>query len=282
MQIKIAKHAGTCFGVDNAINIAFEGAKRTNGNQTYILGDLVHNPQIVKQLNELGVSTIKDVMELKTDDNLIIRAHGEPEHVYTYCKNNNVNIIDCTCPFVRRVQIMAKQLQEMDYKVVLVGDKDHPEVRGIAAKAKDAIVISKASEITNELREHSKLGIISQTTQNTQNFKEIVSRLNEPGKQLEVHNTICSATTNRQNSALKLCDEVNKMIVIGGKNSANTKRLYELCKEKVDTYWITSADELKGQWFNKKDTVGITAGASTPTGIFEQVNHALSEGKIFK
>jgi len=270
MKIHIAEHAGTCFGVDNAIKIAFEATEREKN--LHILGDLVHNPQTVKQLLDRGVQVVDDIKQLSEGDNLIIRAHGENKATYAYCKKNNINIIDCTCPFVRRTQVIASQLDNSGYKVVLIGDADHPEVRGIAAQAKDPIIVSNAEQLdAKSLNGFQKLGVLAQTTQRKENFEEIVKGIISNNRETKVFNTICSATTNRQQAALKICDEVDLMIVIGGRNSANTKRLNEICSQKIKTHWITDAAELENQWFKNIKSVGITAGASTPEIVIQQI-----------
>jgi len=229
-------------------------------------------------LSEQGVQAISNITDLKEADNLIIRAHGEPREVYDYCEKNKINIIDCTCPFVKRAQMLASQLNNSGYKVVLIGDKDHPEVRGIAAHADNPIIIpNEADYQKEEIKKHNKIGILSQTTQKRTNFQNIVAKIISDSKETKVFNTICHATLNRQTAALKLCDEVDLMLVIGGRNSANTKRLYEICKEKITTHWITEKSEIQKEWFEKIGTVGITAGASTPKEQIESVVSALEK-----
>lgn len=275
MNIKIAEHAGTCFGVDNAIKIAFEAAERDNS-RLYILGELVHNPEVVKQLIGSGVKIIDDVKELREGDTLIIRAHGESKDTYAYCTENNINIIDCTCPFVKRTQILASQLDQSGYKVVLVGDPEHPEVRGIAAQAESPIVVSNSTELDEKtLNGYEKLGVLAQTTQKKDNFEKVVSKVASNTKETKVFNTICNATTHRQQAANKLCNDVDLMIVIGGKNSANTKRLYEICKEQVRTVWIAHEDELDEHILKNVGVFGITAGASTPIDTIKRISEII-------
>jgi 4-hydroxy-3-methylbut-2-enyl diphosphate reductase len=269
MEIKVAEHAGTCFGVSNAIKIAFEAAKREK--RIFILGQLVHNPFVVSQLQSKGVSIVDDLSELREGDSLIIRAHGEPKEVYVQCKKDGINIIDCTCPFVRRTQFLASELEIKGYQVLLVGDPDHPEVRGIAAQTQKPIIVSSPKDIISKIKNHEKVGILSQTTQKMQNFKDIVSNILDFQKELKIHNTICNATSTRQAAALRLCDMVETMVVIGGKNSANTKRLHEICSEKTTSFWITDASELRKEWFDNVKKVGITAGASTPKTVIDGV-----------
>jgi len=278
MKIIVAPHAGTCFGVNNAIKIAFEAADRY---KAHILGELVHNPQIVQKLADIGVKTILDIKDLNKGDNLIIRAHGEPKEVYEYCKKNQIQIIDCTCPFVKKAQNLAASLESEGYKVLLVGDEKHPEVRGIAAQTNDPIIVQSPNMLNrDDVKDHHKLGILSQTTQNKKNFREIIQNVLDLPSEIKIHNTICNATTNRQEAALKLSDDVDIMLVIGGKNSANTKRLFEICKEKIKTYWITDTKEIEKSWFNDYDTVGITAGASTPEEIIGRVKEHLDSLKF--
>lgn len=272
MQIKTAEHAGTCFGVNNAIKIAFEAAERTNGSNTYIMGDLVHNPQVVQDLLSKGVKTIKDINQLKQGDNLIIRAHGELKEVYDYCEANNINLIDASCPFVKKAQKIAEELEKQGYQVVLLGDKDHPEVRAIIDRTENAIVIPDPDNMDNdEIREYSKIGILSQTTQPREKLNKLILNILDYQKEIKIHNTICNATSNRQGAALELCSESDLMIVIGGKNSANTKNLFEICSDKTKTHWISDKQELKKEWFEGKNNIGITAGASTPDKIIKEV-----------
>jgi len=189
MKTKIAKHAGTCFGVNSAIRIAFEAAARES--RLFILGQLVHNPYVVDKLRKKGVKTIDDVSELTQGDNLLIRAHGELKSVYEYCQKNKINIIDCTCPFVKRAQELAAGLESDGYQVVLVGEPDHPEVRGIAAQVKDPVIISSRKDLDKTKISKTKVGVLSQTTQKKDNFTNVVSEILYFPNELKIHNTIC-------------------------------------------------------------------------------------------
>ena len=269
MIVKIAKNAGTCFGVDNAIKIAFRAAK-SNGN-VYIMGELVHNPYVVEKLRNSGVKQIDDISELNDGDSLIIRAHGESKEVYEHCKKHGISVIDCTCPFVKKAQNIAVQLEEEGYRVIIIGDPEHPEVRGIVAQTKNAKVIHTPQDVDKEKVKFGKLGILSQTTQTIENFSETVAKIVSHPKIIKIYNTICTATEERQRAAKALSEEVELMIVIGGKNSANTKKLYELCRQRVKTKWVADETEIERQWFEKINSVGITAGASTPNEVIEKV-----------
>lgn len=270
-KIIIADHAGTCFGVDNAIKIAFEATKRSNGDNLYILGELVHNPYIVKKLEESGVEMIDDYEELKDSDSVIIRAHGERKKVYDYCKKKNIRITDCTCPFVKRAQDFAMDLEEKGYQVVIIGDPEHPEVRGIVAHTDHAIVVSNPEDVKNKIKKFGKIGVLSQTTQTLENFRMTVAEIVNRGKKLKIHNTICDATEKRQNAAMELAKKVDTMIVIGGKNSSNTKKLYQLCKNITKSSLIVDETDLDKSMIQGHEIIGITAGASTPKEIIDKV-----------
>ncbi|MGM5482043.1 MAG: 4-hydroxy-3-methylbut-2-enyl diphosphate reductase [Nanobdellota archaeon] len=274
MEVKVAENAGTCFGVANAIKIAFNAAKEYEN--IYITGELVHNPYVVEKLKKSGVKNINDIKKLKRGDNLIIRAHGESREVYDICEKKGINIIDCTCPFVKKAQSIATLLESKDYKVIIIGDPEHPEVRGIVAQTKDASVIQSPEEVDKKNSKFGKVGILSQTTQTITNFSETVAKIVSLPKIIKVYNTICTATEERQNSAKKLAKRVDKMIVIGGKNSANTKKLYEICNNIVDTAWVCDESEIIKDMIENKQKIGITAGASTPKEIIEKVKEKIS------
>jgi 4-hydroxy-3-methylbut-2-en-1-yl diphosphate reductase len=272
MEIKIAKYAGTCFGVDNAIKKTFETIKENNNKNIYIIGELVHNPFVVEKLSKEGLIKINNIQKLKKDDYLIIRAHGEQKKVYDYCNKNKINIIDCTCPFVLKAQKHAQELENKKYQVVIVGDSNHPEVRGIVAQTKNAIVISNPKDAINKIKKNGKIGILSQTTQTRDNFSETIASIISYGKTIKIYNTICDATEKRQFSAKKLAKNVDLMIIIGGKNSSNTEKLYNICSKIVKSYWINSENELKKEWFININKVGITAGASTPKELINKIH----------
>lgn len=274
MKIVVAENSGTCFGVSNAIDIAFRAAQN-NGN-VYILGELVHNPHIVNKLSGEGVKQVNDVSELRDGDSLIIRAHGESKEVFDYCEENGISVIDCTCPFVKKAQNIATKLEEEGYQVVIIGNPDHPEVRGIVAQTSNAKVIQTPEDVEKQKVKYGKLGILSQTTQTIENFSETVAKIVTYPKIIKIYNTICTATEERQIAAKNLANKVDLMIVIGGKNSSNTRKLYELCNNIVKTHWIEDAKELENSWFEKVQSIGITAGASTPKEVIDKVKEKIS------
>ena len=275
MEIHIADKAGFCFGVKRAINTAFEASSRGN---VYCLGPLIHNPQEVERLSRAGVRTVEHFDSLKPGDYLVIRSHGVPPQVLVQAREKGLNIIDLTCPFVGKAQRDAESLKKEGYQVVVVGEKEHPEVRSILGYAgDDALVIEKVEDIEG-MQFHPRIGIVAQTTQSYGNFSEIVIRLFRLSKELKVFNTICNSTKERQDAARALADEVDIMLVVGGRNSANTGRLASVCRqENKPTYHIEVADEILPEWFRGARKVGVTAGASTPDWVLEEVIHKLQE-----
>ena len=277
MEIFLADKAGFCFGVKRAINTAFEAAGK---GRVYCLGPLIHNPQEVERLNQAGVSTVENLSSLKPGDFVIIRSHGVPPGVLAQARDKGLNIIDLTCPFVSKAQRDAEALKKEGYQVVVVGEKKHPEVQSILGYAgEDAVVVEKADDAEGlELR--SRLGVVAQTTQSYGNFSEIVLKLLRLSKEIKVFNTICSSTKERQDAARTLAGQVDVMLVVGGRNSANTSRLADLCKrEGKHTYHIELADEIRREWLNGASKIGVTAGASTPDWVVEGViKQLIAEG----
>ena len=277
MEIFLADKAGFCFGVKRAINTAFEAAGK---GRVYCLGPLIHNPQEVERLSQAGVSTVEDLSSLKPGDFVIIRSHGVPPGVLAQARDKGLNIIDLTCPFVSKAQRDAEALKKEGYQVVVVGEKKHPEVQSILGYAgEDAVVVEKAAD-TEGLELRSRLGVVAQTTQSYGNFSEIVLKLLRLSKEIKVFNTICSSTKERQDAARTLAGQVDVMLVVGGRNSANTSRLADLCKrEGKHTYHIELGDEIRREWLNGASKVGVTAGASTPDWVVEGViKQLIAEG----
>jgi (E)-4-hydroxy-3-methyl-but-2-enyl pyrophosphate reductase len=275
MKVILAKNAGFCFGVKRAIKLAFEAA---NGSQTpiYSLGPLIHNPQQVKLLSQKGVHEVSELNLLKLGDVLIIRSHGTTPSVIEEAKTRKLRIINATCPFVENAQKLAQTLSSENYQVVIVGEVEHPEVIGLMGFAENkAWVIDKASDV-EKFPKRNKIGVIAQTTQSFANFQEVICALLEKCEELKAFNTICHATAQRQEGAIDLAKNVDIMIVIGGYNSANTSRLASLCRASdVPTYHIETADELEESWLNGVETIGVTAGASTPDWIIVEVTSKL-------
>ncbi len=277
MEIILADKAGFCFGVKRAINTAFEAAGKGQG-RVYCLGPLIHNPQEVERLNKAGVVTVEDFLSLQPGDSLIIRSHGVPPSVLAQARAKGLTIIDLTCPFVGKAQRDAEALKKEGYQVVVVGEKKHPEVQSILGYAGDnAVVVENAGDLDG-LVIQGRVGIVAQTTQSYGNFSEIVLKLLGLSKELKIHNTICSSTKERQEAARVLAERVDVMLVVGGRNSANTSRLADLCRRAGrHTYHIEVADEIRHEWLIGAARVGVTAGASTPDWVVEGVIRKLVE-----
>jgi (E)-4-hydroxy-3-methyl-but-2-enyl pyrophosphate reductase len=275
MEIYLADKAGFCFGVKRAISTAFQAAA---GGNIYCLGPLIHNPQEVERLSGAGVRTVEDFSALKQGDSLIIRSHGVPPNDLARARDQGLTIIDLTCPFVGKAQRDAEALWKEGYQVVVVGEKKHPEVQSIVGYAGDtAVVLEKADDVEGTALQ-GRIGVVAQTTQSYSNFAEIVLRLLRLSKELKVFNTICSSTKERQESARILAERVDVMLVVGGRNSANTTRLLTVCRQEgKPTYHIEVADEIQSAWVKDAQKIGVTAGASTPDWILEAVIRKLQE-----
>jgi 4-hydroxy-3-methylbut-2-enyl diphosphate reductase len=277
MEVILADKAGFCFGVQRAINTAFKAA---GTGRVYCYGPLIHNPQEVGRLRDAGVETIDDFSSLRPGDSLIIRSHGVPPDVLIAAREQGLNIIDLTCPFVAKAQQHAETLNREGYQVVVVGEKEHPEVRSIVGYAGENAVVVETPQEMDGLKLQGRVGVVAQTTQSYGNFSEIVLRLLRLSKELKVFNTICSSTKERQDAARILASRVDVMIVVGGRNSANTTRLVSLCREVgKPTYHVEVVDEIRQEWLQGARTVGVTAGASTPGWVIEAVLKRLRNGE---
>jgi 4-hydroxy-3-methylbut-2-enyl diphosphate reductase len=248
-------------------------AKTSN---TASLGPLIHNQQVVERMEKQGVRVVGAVKETQQGDTLIIRSHGVPPEVYSEAKDNEIHVVDATCPFVQKAQRLAAEASQ-NSEVIVVGDSLHPEVQGILGWAgANARAIEKLEE-AREIPFYEKISVLAQTTQPAANFQLIVEELRKHTNELTVHNTICNATEERQTVARELAGKVEVMIVVGGRNSANTRKLAGICSELTKTHLIETADELEEEWFNGVKTAGLTAGASTPDWIIEEVYKTMSD-----
>ena len=270
MKIKIilAEPIGFCFGVKRAILAAEEAAK---AGSIFSFGPLIHNQQEIERLEKLGIKIITDKHQIKANDPILIRTHGIGPDFYTALNNEGRKIIDTTCPHVRKAQIAAKEANEQGYQVIILGDKNHAEVQGIVAWAENkALVVASLEELKN-LELQDKIAFLAQTTEKENKFAEMVKYLQGKSIDLKVFSTICSTTRIRQEAAAKLAQEVDLMIVIGGKHSSNTIKLAEICRNYVSAYHIEGVQELQSSWLQDKFKIGVTAGASTPDWIIKEV-----------
>lgn len=264
MNIRIAKNHGFCFGVKRALAIA----KRIEG-KANTLGPLIHNPQVTSFLKKKGIKAVDSVGKIR-QKTIIIRAHGVPDSVLKKLRKKKIKIIDATCPFVKKAQYLAKLAEKQGYQVILIGEKNHPEVKGIIGNLKKKIVIESLTDL-KKLKKHKKISIISQTTQSKAKVDSIVKELEKKKQEVKVFDTICNATAERQLAAINLARYSDLMLVIGGLNSANTKQLTKLCSTITTTKHIESPKDLKKPWFKNINNIGITAGASTPNYVVREV-----------
>lgn len=264
MKVIKARHAGACYGVQRALDMA--EATILDGCNAYTLGPLIHNPQVVSNLAENGVAVAQSIDDVE-DGIVIIRSHGVVPQVKVEAEKRGLPLIDATCPHVARAQKAAATLAEEGYNVVIVGESGHPEVEGMMAYAQTdnntVVAVTNASELPDSLEE--PIGIVVQTTQAKEHLDDVIAALEKRGITPYVKNTICFATRQRQEAAAELASEVDAILVIGGRNSSNTTRLHEICKRAcARSFHIEVPDEIDPSWFEGCEVIGVTAGASTP------------------
>ncbi|MFZ3136551.1 MAG: 4-hydroxy-3-methylbut-2-enyl diphosphate reductase [Thermodesulfovibrionales bacterium] len=265
-----AKTAGFCFGVKRAIDIAFQIAMEKRKG-IYTLGPIIHNPQVVDKLREKGIIPIENIKAKKDIRALIIRTHGIPLKLSKEISLKGYEIIDATCPFVKKAQYYAKLLSEEGYQVIILGEKNHPEVKSLMSYVIDNAIVIDGKTSLPKLR--SRVGIVVQTTQPLDALKKVLSEAIIHAKEIKVYNTICNSTALRLKETENMANKVDVMFVVGGKNSANTTQLTKLCKSlSVPTHHIETSSEIRKEWIEKANKIGITAGASTPKWIIKEVD----------
>ncbi|KJS02977.1 MAG: 4-hydroxy-3-methylbut-2-enyl diphosphate reductase [Peptococcaceae bacterium BRH_c4a] len=277
MKVLVASCSGFCYGVKRAVELAKSCALDRDG-PVYSLGPIIHNKQVVDELIRSGINVIDSLSGAGPGSRVIIRSHGVGPEIINEAKHLNIDIVDATCPFVAKAQRIAGNLTGEGIQAVVVGDRDHPEVRGIIGwTGGKALVVANREEVLDK-QLPQRVGVLAQTTQTEANFKNVVHALKEKCREVAVYNTICNATGERQKSAVEMSRKVDAMVVVGGIDSSNTAKLAELCTAQgTPTYRVETADELQKKWFEGKKTVGITAGASTPQRIIEEVERRMKE-----
>jgi len=273
MSVRIARNSGFCFGVKRAIKIALKTSK--DNDEIVTLGPIIHNPQMVAKLESENIFKVDNIEQIKGRPT-IIRSHGIKKEILEELEKNNIEIINATCPYVSKTQDYAKSLSEDGYELIILGDRNHPEVKALQSYIdKEVIIVANANELVD--KQFKKVGIISQTTRRVEDLQDLVNKLVSRCHEVRVINTICNATTIRQNSTLALAKESDVMIVVGGKNSSNTKMLAKICESFVKTYHIEVAEEIEKEWLNDKQDIGLTAGASTPDWVIVEVYNKILE-----
>ena len=276
MEVIVVKQAGFCFGVQRALKLAQQATAEHA--QVLSLGPLIHNRQVVDTLAQAGLQVADDIGTVPDGAVMMIRAHGAGPEVYEQAKGRGIQLIDATCPFVARAQQEAASFAQQGYQVLVLGEPDHPEARALVAHTgDDAVIVEGPDDLANmELRE--KVAVVAQTTQTLANLQDLVAVLLPNVTELRVANTICEATTKRQQASLALAREVDVMIVVGGYHSANTRRLAEICRDTgTPTHHIEIADEIEPAWLAGVNKVGVTGGASTPQQAMQEVAERIRE-----
>ncbi len=278
MEVLVARSAGFCFGVQRAMELAMLTAENSEGKKVHSVGPLIHNPQAVEKLVSLGIGAVESLDGAEPESIYIVRTHGLPPSIIEGARRGGINIVDGTCPFVARAQQWAASLKADGYQVIVVGDPGHPEVIGIVGAADNAALVCQAPEDLDGVEIRRRVGVIAQTTQTFENFRRCVDILLEKAEELKIFNTICTATTQRQEEAVRMAREYPVMVVVGGRNSANTTNLAELCRKAgARTYHVETKDELDPAWFKGVKKAGVTGGASTPSWIIEGVVNKMNE-----
>ena len=278
MEVKLAETAGFCFGVKRAVETVYEEVESCDGEKIYTYGPIIHNDEVVKDLNSKGVQVINTLDELKALEEgiVIIRSHGVSKDIYNILNKKGIKCVDATCPFVKKIHKIVEKESEKGTYIIIIGDEKHPEVKGIKGWAKDHVSVIKTEKEAREYSapENANVCIVSQTTFNYNKFKYLVEIITKKNYNISVLNTICSATKERQTEAESIAREVDAMIVIGDKHSSNTQKLFEICSNACNnTYYIQTLEDLDVSQLNSVETVGITAGASTPKNIIEEVQN---------
>jgi len=276
MKVELAKSAGFCFGVEKAVNTVYEEAKKEN-EIVYTLGPIIHNEEVVKDMKKRGVEAVKmeDLASLQKGT-VIIRSHGVSREVYNFVKNSGHRVVDATCPFVKKIHAIVSVQSGKGKTVVIIGNPDHPEVMGIKGWGdKNTYAVENIEQFINlGLKKDEEIIIVAQTTFNHKKFQEIIDKISLLGYDVRCFNTICNATQERQTEAKKIASNVDAMIVIGDKKSSNTGKLVEICQEECkNTVFIQTLEDLNYDALLSVDSVGITAGASTPKHIIEEVQN---------
>ena len=275
MEITVAKSAGFCFGVQRAVDSVYKELEENSGKNIY-LWSIIHNEQVVEDLNKKGIEVIDTVEQLKEikEGTVVIRSHGVAKEIYDILEQQKLKMVDATCPFVKKIHNIVLDESNNGKTIIIIGNDNHPEVEGIKGWVNgEVIVINKEEQIEKlSLPEQTKACIVSQTTFNHNKFKYLVEIIRKKGYDITVVNTICNATHVRQVEAQKISSKVDGMIVIGGKNSSNTQKLYDICRNECEnTFYVQTVKDLNLHELKSLKSIGITAGASTPKNIIEEV-----------
>ena len=279
MNVELAKTAGFCFGVKRAVDTVYQQIEQYRGKKIFTYGPIIHNEEVIKDLRSHGVEVLNDEEELKTADAdvVVIRSHGVAKYIYDILEERGITCVDATCPFVKKIHKIVAEKSAEGSNIVIVGNGEHPEVQGIRGWAGEQVTVVQTQEDAERFElpdKDQKVCIVAQTTFNYNKFKELVEIISKKRYDIVVLNTICNATKERQTEARQIAARVDAMVVIGDKRSSNTQKLFEICKEEcLNTYYIQTLDDLDINQLRSVESVGITAGASTPNKIIEEVQN---------
>ena len=277
MKITVAKDAGYCFGVRDAVNLAYDASDKYG--EVYMLGDIVHNENVVKDLENAGAKVVETLDDIPGDKPVLLRAHGTINETLNEAKEKNLNIIDATCPLVHEIHREVKMLEDEGRKIVIIGDHGHDEVNAIADQVSNPSIVASKEEAL-KIKRTRKIGVVCQSTQMIENVQEIINTLMTRIVDIRFINTICYPTKRNHDQIKELAKSSDLMIIIGSFTSANSKRLTELAKQRNEkTYQVTCAEDLEKKWFDGIESVGISAGASTPDYLIEGVKNKINDIK---
>ncbi|MFQ5462233.1 MAG: 4-hydroxy-3-methylbut-2-enyl diphosphate reductase [Phycisphaerae bacterium] len=267
--MKLATSRGFCFGVEDAIEIAEDAVRKHGAGKVVALGPVIHNKDVVAKLERAGLDQSGDIDAVDPEESVLIRSHGAGPEVFQRAAERELNVIDATCVLVKRAQSEVRRLHEEGYHVVMIGDADHPEVRGVIGYAPDVTVLDRGANLDEVLPFKERLGIVAQTTHSPEHVAGMIAEiLKRPYREVKIVNTLCLEVTRRQDAAVALCREVDVMFVLGGLHSANTREVARLCEETgCDTYHLETWDQFDPAMIAGKKTAGVTAGASTPEWV---------------
>ena len=271
MIVKLASKRGFCFGVEDAIELTTDALHNHGPAEIVALGPVIHNPQVVQELQEAGLRQSTSIEDIEKGSTVLIRSHGASPELFKRIQEKNLKTVDATCILVKKAQDAVKQLHDEGYQVVMIGDQDHPEVRGVIGYAPQVIVLNSIAEIESKLPQREKLGIVAQTTHSPEHVGRIIGAIAQrPFQELKIINTLCLEVIRRQEAAIELCRQVDVMFVLGGLHSANTKELARLCRNAgVDTHHLEVWDQFHPEMVAGKQVAGLTAGASTPEWVIK-------------
>lgn len=277
MEVIVADNAGFCFGVKRAIKMANDTIDQA-ASPVKALGPLIHNPQVVGSFQRRGLEVVADLDDIEPDSTVIIRSHGVGPEIKDAATRLGLRVVDTTCPFVTKAQQYARKLIDENYKVVMIGDAHHPEVVGVVAHAGNQVIVINTVAEAERLKFIPRMGVIFQTTHSIGHVQEMVGALLKRGKEVRVFNTLCGATTAMQKTAVELAPEVEAMVIVGGRQSANTAQLAEVCRRvNPQVFQVESAEEVREDWFAGMRRIGVSAGASTPDDVIAEVVERITQ-----